>query len=85
MLFEAIRRIQGANSKPPAPSLLWELDDSRHEKWQKLCKSGKIVEAIKQARAMDAGLDLSEAYELINAYREKEGILPPKTRWWWPF
>lgn len=85
MLFAAIKRIQGVNSKPPASSLRWDLDDPRHEKWQKLCKSGKVVEAIKQARTMDEDLDLSEAYDLINEYREKEGLLPPKRRWWWPF
>lgn len=84
-IAETLRRIREMESQNTAPSLLWEDDDERHAKWQALCRSGEVVAAIKEARSMDPKLDLPGAHGLINAYREREGLLPPKKRWWWPF
>lgn len=81
-LFTILQRMR--EQPKPTPTLDVPLDDPMHAQWQALCRGGQVVEAIKEARGL--GLDLPQAYALINEFRQQEGLMPPKPkRWWWPF
>lgn len=83
-IFTILQRIHNQESYKPAPALNVPLDDPMHTKWQALVLDGQVVEAVKEARTL--GLDLPQAYALVNEFRTQEGLMPPKPRrWWWPF
>lgn len=66
---------------PRPPAHLPDLDDPVNATWQALARDRQVVEAIKHVRAQFSA-SLPEAVDLVNAYREREGLAPRRPAWW---